>query len=155
MSTIVRKRREARKKILLQNGQIGGFQKRLVNSPQGERPVLHDTASNIHYELGDRVQGSTPGGIGVMLLLAQNRPDRRHRHHLHLLKVHLPYHESDPHVLNIAFNSLAGGQRIEHLESATQRSEFISIRLWEPSGFPIPPQPGTLSPLLRGRCHDP
>ena len=34
---------------------------------------------------------------------------------LHLLKRHLPYHESD-HVLNIAFNILAGGQRIEHLE---------------------------------------
>ena len=34
---------------------------------------------------------------------------------LHLLKVHLPYHESD-HVLNIAFNILAGGERIEHLE---------------------------------------
>jgi hypothetical protein len=34
---------------------------------------------------------------------------------LHLLKVHLPYHELD-HVLNIAFNMLAGGQRIKHLE---------------------------------------
>ena len=34
---------------------------------------------------------------------------------LHLLKRHLPYHESD-HVLNIAFNILAGGKRIEHLE---------------------------------------
>ena len=34
---------------------------------------------------------------------------------LHLLKRHLPYHESD-HVLNIALNLLAGGRRIEHLE---------------------------------------
>jgi hypothetical protein len=34
---------------------------------------------------------------------------------LNLLKRHLPYHESD-HVLNIAFNVLAGGSRIEHLE---------------------------------------
>ena len=32
-----------------------------------------------------------------------------------LLKRHLPYHESD-HVLNIAFNTLTGGRRIEHLE---------------------------------------
>jgi hypothetical protein len=32
-----------------------------------------------------------------------------------LLKRHLPYHESD-HVLNLAYNILAGGQRIEHLE---------------------------------------
>jgi hypothetical protein len=32
-----------------------------------------------------------------------------------LLKVHLPYHESD-HVLNIAYNLLAGGARLDHLE---------------------------------------
>src|SRR3954463_1478614 len=36
-------------------------------------------------------------------------------HNLQLLKRHLPYHESD-HVLNFAFNILAGGKRIEHLE---------------------------------------
>lgn len=34
---------------------------------------------------------------------------------LDLLKVHLPYHESD-HVLNIAYNLLAGNTRLEHLE---------------------------------------
>ena len=37
------------------------------------------TASNIHYELADRVQGLAAGGIGAMLLLARNRPDPRHR----------------------------------------------------------------------------
>jgi hypothetical protein len=34
---------------------------------------------------------------------------------LHLLKRHLPYHESD-HILNIAYNLLSGGSRLEHLE---------------------------------------
>jgi hypothetical protein len=34
---------------------------------------------------------------------------------LHLLKIHKPYHESD-HVLNIAYNLLCGGTRLEHLE---------------------------------------
>jgi hypothetical protein len=34
---------------------------------------------------------------------------------LHLLKVHLPYHESD-HVLNIAYNILCGGTCIEDIE---------------------------------------
>jgi hypothetical protein len=43
---------------------------------------------------------------------------------LHLLKVHLPYHESD-HVLNTAFNGLAGGQRIEHLE--LRRNDEVSV----------------------------
>jgi hypothetical protein len=35
--------------------------------------------------------------------------------HLRLLKAHLPYHESD-HVLNIAYNILAGGTCLEHVE---------------------------------------
>jgi hypothetical protein len=74
------------------------------------------TASNIHYELADRVHGLSAGGIGAMLLLARRTGliadiDRS----LHLFKRHFPYHESD-HVLNIAFNILAGGTRIEHLE---------------------------------------
>ena len=74
------------------------------------------TAANIQYQLADRVHGLGPGGLGAMLLLARkvgliSAIDNR----LHVLKRHLPYHESD-HVLNIAFNILAGGECIEHLE---------------------------------------
>jgi hypothetical protein len=74
------------------------------------------TARNIHYEHAGRGRGLGAGGIGAIFLLAQKigliqEIDRN----LHLLKRHLPYHESD-HVLNIAFNLLAGGRRIEHLE---------------------------------------
>jgi DDE family transposase len=74
------------------------------------------TATNIHYEPASRTRGLSTGGIGALLLLAQKveliqEIDRK----LHLLKKHLPYHESD-HVLNIAFNILAGGLCIEHLE---------------------------------------
>jgi hypothetical protein len=74
------------------------------------------TAANIHYELADRVQGLSAGGIGAMLLLARRTGLIRDLdHNLHLLKRHLPYHESD-HVLNLALNILAGGQRLEHIE---------------------------------------
>jgi hypothetical protein len=74
------------------------------------------TASNIQYELGDRVSGLGPGGIGAMHLLAQRSGlieaiDRR----LHLLKIHKPYHESD-HVLNIAYNLLSNGTCLEDIE---------------------------------------
>src|SRR5690348_6356658 len=74
------------------------------------------TASNIHYEMSDKARGIAPGGIGAIHLLAQ-RTGLVHDidQGLHLLKRHLPYHESD-HVLNIAYNLLAGGSRLEHIE---------------------------------------
>ena len=74
------------------------------------------TAQNIQYEAADRVRGLACGGIGALHLVARRSGlvdliDRC----LHVLKRHLPYHESD-HVLNIAYNLLAGGSRIEHIE---------------------------------------
>ena len=90
--------------------------KRIENRPGPQRQSPMMTASNIQYELADRVGGLAAGGIGAMLLLARRIGlitgiDQK----LHVLKVHLPYHESD-HVLNIAFNILAGGRKLEHLE---------------------------------------
>src|SRR3989441_11629453 len=88
------------------------------------RPMLK--ATNIQYEMAPRVQGINCGGIGAMHLMMQrlglvNDLDR----HLHLLKVHLPYHESD-HVLNIAYNILAGGQRLEDIELRRQDENFLN-----------------------------
>ena len=89
---------------------------RILNRPGPERDQPMMTATNIHYELADRVQGLSAGGIGAMLLLARRIGLIRDLdHNLHVLKRHLPYHESD-HVLNIAFNILAGGQCLEDLE---------------------------------------
>lgn len=56
------------------------------------------------------------GGIGAVDLMCRRtglveQIDRR----LHLLKVHLPYSESD-HVRNIAFNAMCGGTHLEDLE---------------------------------------
>lgn len=79
-----------------------------------ERPMI--TASNIDYQIADRTRAVAAGGLGAMHLVARKLGlaeaiDRR----LQLLKVHLPYHESD-HVLNMAYNLLAGGACLEHLE---------------------------------------
>ncbi len=43
---------------------------------------------------------------------------------LHLLKRHLPYHESD-HVLNIAYNALLGGERLEDIELRRTDEVFL------------------------------
>ena len=79
-----------------------------------DRPMLRP--ANIQYELAERTRGMTYGGIGSMLLLVRKLElaeaiDRR----LHLLKLHLPYHESD-HVLNFAFNALCDATCLEDLE---------------------------------------
>jgi hypothetical protein len=58
-------------------------------------------------------QGVNYGGIGAIHLMGQRlglaeEIDGR----VKLLKRHLPYHESD-HVLNLAYNALLDGQRLE------------------------------------------
>jgi len=95
------------------------------------------TASNIHYELADRVQGLSAGGIGAFHLLARRTGligdiDCN----LHLFKRHQPYHESD-HVLNIAYNILAGGKKIEHLELLRNDEVYLNalgaVRIPDPT----------------------
>jgi len=139
VSATVRKKREARKKRLLQERKRR-IHRRLVNLPGPERPQPMMTATNIQYELADRVQGLSAGGIGAMLLLARSTGligdiDAN----LHLLKVHRPYHESD-HVLNIAFNTLAGGQRIEHLE--LRRNDEVYLNALGAERIPDPTTAG-------------
>jgi hypothetical protein len=90
--------------------------RRIENQPGVERRQPMMTASNIRYEIAEKARAIAPGGIGAMHLLARKLGliddiDRD----LRLLKRHLPYFESD-HVLNIAYNLLAGGSRLEHLE---------------------------------------
>ena len=115
MSATLRKKRAARKKRSFQEGRRR-IKKRLDPTPGPERPTPMMTATNIHYESADRARGLSAGGIGALFLLAQRiELVKDINRDLHLLKRHLPYHESD-HVLNIALNLLAGGRRIEHLE---------------------------------------
>ena len=115
MSATIGKKRAARQKRFFQDGRRR-IKNRLANTPGPERPVPMMTATNIHYEQANRVRGLSAGGIGAIFQMVQKLElDKEIDRTLHLLKRHLPYHESD-HVLNIAFNILAGGKRIEHLE---------------------------------------
>lgn len=70
----------------------------------------------IRYEASSRLRGMACGGIGAMRMPAGRvglieAIDRD----LHLLKMHLPYHESD-HVLSVAYNALMGGTCLEDME---------------------------------------
>jgi hypothetical protein len=101
------------------------IERRLDKTKLGDcdRPVF--SASNIHYEGGSRQRGTACGGIGGMHLLARrigliDAIDRR----LVLLKVHLPYHESD-HVLNFAYNTLCGGEYLDDMELRRNDEVFL------------------------------
>jgi hypothetical protein len=87
------------------------------------QPII--TASNIHYEISDRIHGIAHGGIGTFHVLARKlglieRIDQG----LQLLKIHLPYHESD-HVLTIAYNALCDGTCLQDLELRRQDENFL------------------------------
>jgi len=59
--------------------------------------------------ISSRVRAVAAGGMGLMHQMVQAIGlDRKIDHRVHLLRFHAPHEESD-HVLNIAFNSLAGG----------------------------------------------
>jgi hypothetical protein len=97
-------------------------------------------ARNIQYETAGRVSGLAAGGIGAMHLLArQTGLVDLINEHLRVLKRHLPYHESD-HVLNIAYNILAGGSRIEHLE--LRRNDEVYLNALGAERIPDPTTEG-------------
>jgi hypothetical protein len=82
-------------------------------------------ASNIQYEHSDRVRGLASGGIGAMHRLAQSTGlVRAIDEQVEVLKVHLPYHESD-HVLGIAYNVLCGGTCLQDIELRRQDEAYL------------------------------
>src|SRR4030095_139737 len=91
-------------------------------------PVQDETmmgGTNIHYEIGAKTRAADYGGVGAVHLMAQRLGlVEEIDQHLQLLKVHLPYHESD-HVLNIAYNVLVGGERLEDIELRRQDESFL------------------------------
>lgn len=91
-------------------------------SDQAE-PIM--TARNIHYEMADKSRAVNCGGIGAIHLMVNKLGLREEiDSRLHLLKKHLPYHESD-HVLNLAYNALLDGVRLEDIELRRNDEAFL------------------------------
>lgn len=89
------------------------------------QPTPMYRARNIQYEHSERVRGLTTGGIGAMHRLAQHvglvdAIDQG----VEVLKVHLPYHESD-HVLGVAYNVLCGGTCLQDIEQRRQDEVYL------------------------------
>lgn len=121
MKTSFAKRIARRKKQLLErlaNARLNRFSRGFA--PQD---VIGD--NRIKYELADRTQAISYGGVGAMLKLARkvglvDQIDKR----VNLLKVHAPYRESD-HAMALVLNVLCGGTRLEHLELLRNNSTLL------------------------------
>lgn len=87
------------------------------------KPIM--TGQNIHYEMGDKTRAMSYGGIGAIhKMVKQIGLDQEIDKRLELLKVHVPYHESD-HVLNLAYNALVGGMRLDDIELRRNDEAFM------------------------------
>ena len=102
------------------------------------------SSSTVHYEIGANTDAMSFGGIAAVhrLVTKLELPgviDDR----LHLLKVHLPYHESD-HVLNLAYNVLCGGTRLQDIERLRHDTAYMNAL-----GADLIPDPTTAGDFCR------
>jgi hypothetical protein len=102
------------------------------------------TSQKIHYEIGGRGEATPFGGLFAMHRLVTrlglvDEIDER----LRLLKMHLPYHESD-HVLTLAYSVLTGGTRLEDVDRLRN-----DVPLMNGLGARLLPDPTTTGDFLR------
>jgi hypothetical protein len=107
------------------------------------------SAGKIGYEVGANIDATGYGGIGALHRLAvkvglADQIDES----LNLLKVHLPYHESD-HVLNLAYNVLCGGTRLQDLERLRHDTAYMDAL-----GADLIPDPTTAGDFCRRFTDD-
>ena len=102
------------------------------------------TAGPVHYEVGGNVDATCFGGIAAVhrLVTRLGLPEAIDAD-LELLKVHLPYHESD-HVLNLAYNVACGGTRLEDIERLRHDTAYMNAL-----GADLIPDPTTAGDFCR------
>jgi hypothetical protein len=116
-------RRERSARLRAQAAEIERRLERAVRPNMTGRPVLG--RANIAYELSERTRGTAHGGIGLIAkVIDATGLAGEIDSSLELLKLHKPYHESD-HVLNIAYNALCGGRRLEDIEARRCDAVFL------------------------------
>jgi hypothetical protein len=109
-----------------------------------ESPGVVFRSGQAHYEVSDRIVATDAGGIAAVHAMVRRLGlDRELNESLHLLKRHLPYHESD-HVLNIAYSILAGGTKLEDIELLRQDEAYMDLL-----GAARIPDPTTAGDFLR------
>jgi hypothetical protein len=124
-----------RRKVAARHAQAGRW---------SERPEPMFTSGAIHYEIGTHPEVMSYGGIGaVQQLVTKLGLIQQIDAQLPLLKIHLPYHESD-HVINLAYNVLCGGTRLEDIERLRHDTAYMNAL-----GADLIPDPTTAGDFCR------
>ena len=124
-----------RRRVAARHAQAGHW------SPQ-PAPML--TTGKIGYEIGGNIDATCFGGIAaVHRLVGRLGLPEQVNQDLALLKVHLPYYESD-HVLNLAYNVLCGGTRLEDIERLRHDTAYMNAL-----GADLIPDPTTAGDFCR------
>ena len=130
-------KKSVRRKLAREKRQI---QRRLAEAVRVNAggPMLK--CANVEYEIADRTRAIAYGGIGVIQrVVRKSGVARKIDAKVDLLKIHKPYHESD-HVLNIAYNALFGGQRLEDIE--LRRNDRVLLDALGTGSLPDPTTAG-------------
>lgn len=107
-----------------------------------DRPMF--TSSKVRYEVGAYTDATSFGGIAaVHRLVTKLGLVQLINGRLKLLKAHLPYYESD-HVLNLAYNVLCGGTRLEDIERLRHDIAYMNAL-----GADLIPDPTTAGDFCR------
>lgn len=102
------------------------------------------TSKKISYEIGGKGEATPFGGLFAMhRLVTRLGLVEAIDANLHLLKIHLPYHESD-HVLTLAYSVLCGGTRLEDVDRLRH-----DVPLMNGLGAALLPDPTTTGDFLR------
>lgn len=110
----------------------------------GAQPKPMLGSGTVHYEVGGNTDATSFGGIAAIhrLVTKLGLPDEINEG-VKLLKVHLPYHESD-HVLNMAYNVACGGTRLEDIELLRHDTAYMNAL-----GADLIPDPTTAGDFCR------
>ena len=135
-------RDRSRRNIACRRRRVAARHKKAGHWTAQERPVL--TSGVVHYEVGANTDAMSFGGIAAIhrLVTKLGLPEELDER-LQLLKVHLPYHESD-HVLNLAYNVLCGGTRLEDIERLRHDTAYMNAL-----GAELIPDPTTAGDFTR------
>jgi len=124
-----------RRRVQARHGQAGHW---------GERSEPMLTSGKISYEIGGHVEATPFGGLFAMhRLVTRLGLVKAIDADLELLKIHLPYHESD-HVLTLAYSVLCGGTRLEDVDRLRN-----DVPLMNGLGARLLPDPTTTGDFLR------